>query len=42
MRSIVTCTILNILSYFNIHRFIKLYKLEVPEVLDVLISIKLP
>jgi hypothetical protein len=42
MRSIVTCTILNILSYFNIRRFIKLYKLEVSEVLDVLISIKLP
>jgi hypothetical protein len=36
MTSIVTCTILNILSCFDMREFIELYKLEYSEVLNAL------
>jgi hypothetical protein len=34
MTSIVTCNISNILSFFDLRRFIKFYKLELLEVLN--------
>jgi hypothetical protein len=36
MISIISCTLSNILSYFDMGRFIKLYKLQYSEVLNVL------